>query len=174
MSDQLTLFAAGSPAKTYLQADQGRGWTAQDPGFGLKWPGLLARYDHDTSSWRIPPTSLLEAMGCGWDAFSGPWPRSGMMRSGMSYRLPPLVPRIAGNASGLLPTPLASDSRDRGNCLNPSIQRRMRIGKQIGLSMLFALGPCPSCVGAMMGFPDLWARMNAAPMATPLSRKSPK
>jgi hypothetical protein len=32
------------------------------------------------------------------------------------------------------PTPNASDNRDRGNMSNPSIQRRIKIGKQIGLS----------------------------------------
>src|ERR1700722_9014612 len=33
-----------------------------------------------------------------------------------------------------LPTPNASDNRDRGNLSNPSVQRRLKIGKQISLS----------------------------------------
>jgi len=33
------------------------------------------------------------------------------------------------------PTPNASDNRDRGNLSDPSIQRRMKIGKQIGLTV---------------------------------------
>ena len=32
------------------------------------------------------------------------------------------------------PTPIASDNRDRGNMSNQSVQRRLEIGKQIGLS----------------------------------------
>ena len=32
------------------------------------------------------------------------------------------------------PTPQASDNRDRGNMSDPSIQRRITIGKQIGLT----------------------------------------
>jgi len=33
------------------------------------------------------------------------------------------------------PTPCASDNRDRGNMSDPAIQRRIEIGKQVGLSM---------------------------------------
>jgi hypothetical protein len=55
---------------------------------------------------------------------------------------------------------MASDNRDRGDTTNPSIQRRMRIGKQIGLSMLFKGAPCPSCVEAMMGWPAGWTALS--------------
>ena len=33
------------------------------------------------------------------------------------------------------PTPAASDNRDRGNLSNPSVQRRIKLGKQVGLTM---------------------------------------
>jgi DNA (cytosine-5)-methyltransferase 1 len=33
------------------------------------------------------------------------------------------------------PTPMASDNRDRGNISDPSIQRRIKLGKQISLTM---------------------------------------
>lgn len=40
------------------------------------------------------------------------------------------------NAVEMLPTPQASDNRDRGHLGLPSIQRRERIGKQLNLSMI--------------------------------------
>jgi hypothetical protein len=33
------------------------------------------------------------------------------------------------------PTPNASDHRDRGNLSDPAIQRRIKLGKQVGLTM---------------------------------------
>jgi len=57
---------------------------------------------------------------------------------------------------GLLPTPNASDNRDRGGPSNPSIQRRKRIGKQINLSMVFDGHLSPLFVEQMMGFPENW------------------
>lgn len=44
--------------------------------------------------------------------FSGPWPRSGMMRSGFVSPLPPLERRTSGTESGLLPTPTKHNSKE--------------------------------------------------------------
>lgn len=65
---------------------------------------------------------------------------------------------IPGNEFTLWRTPTSTDCRDRGHIGNPSVQRRMRLGKQIGLSMLFQGTPCPFCVAATMGYPMQWAR----------------
>lgn len=59
----------------------------------------------------------------------------------------------------LWPTPQASDSRDRGNMSNPSIQRRVLIGKQIMLSQ--SVHPNsgklnPTWVEWLMGWPLGW------------------
>ena len=35
----------------------------------------------------------------------------------------------------IFPTPMASDNRDRGNISDPAIQRRIKLGKQISLTM---------------------------------------
>jgi hypothetical protein len=43
------------------------------------------------------------------DEFSATWPRSGLMRSGIAYRLPPLVRRICDLGSSFLPTPRAHE-----------------------------------------------------------------
>jgi DNA (cytosine-5)-methyltransferase 1 len=44
----------------------------------------------------------------------GRWPRSGMMRNGIAYRLRPLVPRISGTGFSFWVTPTATDGM-RGN-----------------------------------------------------------
>jgi len=58
------------------------------------------------------------------------------------------------------PTPTASDNRDRGNMSNPSIQRRIAIGKQIMLSQSVDQNSGqlnPTWVEKMMGWPDEWS-----------------
>jgi len=57
------------------------------------------------------------------------------------------------------PTPQASDNRDRGNMSNPSVQRRLAIGKQISLSQ--SVHPTsgqlnPTWVEWLMGWPLEW------------------
>ena len=67
---------------------------------GKPWP-LLTWYDPRSSSWRTWQLSWLE----GWTPYSEAWPRSGMTRNGIAYRLPTLAHRTSGTASGLWPTP---------------------------------------------------------------------
>ncbi len=55
-------------------------------------------------------TNLLRGgQESGLAEFSATWPRSGMMRNGTVYQLEPLVSPMREIASGLLPTPTASD-----------------------------------------------------------------
>jgi hypothetical protein len=66
---------------------------------------------------------------------------------------------------GMLPTPNASDNRDRGNMNDPSIQRRIKMGKQIGLTVIMksvtseASQLNPQFVSEMMGFPPNWTEL---------------
>lgn len=60
------------------------------------------------------------------------------------------------NARKLLPTPIASDCRDRGGPKNKSVQRCMDIGKQVGISMMIDGLLNPLYVEEMMGFPEGW------------------
>jgi len=53
----------------------------------------------------------------------------------------------------------------QGGCM-PSMQRRLLIGKQVGLSALFKGVPCPSCVEGMMGFPLGWLEIGSTPLET--------
>jgi hypothetical protein len=65
------------------------------------------------------------------------------------------------------PTPQASDNRDRGNMSNPSVQRRVEIGKQISLSQ--SVHPTsgqlnPTWTEWLMGWPLEWTDLK--PLAT--------
>ena len=60
---------------------------------------------------------------------------------------------------GMLPTPNASDNRDRGGPSNPAVARRMEIGKQVGLTMMVDGQLNPRFVGEMMGFPANWLEL---------------
>ena len=65
------------------------------------------------------------------------------------------------------PTPQASDNRDRGNMSNPSVQRRVAIGKQISLSQ--SVHPTsgqlnPTWVEWLMGWPLEWTDLKPLAM----------
>ena len=65
------------------------------------------------------------------------------------------------------PTPQASDNRDRGNMSNPSVQRRVAIGKQISLSQ--SVHPTsgklnPTWVEWLMGWPPEWTDLKPLEM----------
>jgi hypothetical protein len=59
-----------------------------------------------------------------------------MTSDGTVYQQPPLVPRTSGTEFSYWPTPVAGDTRDRGNLSMPAIKRRMAKGKQMNLSMV--------------------------------------
>lgn len=107
-SQQLTLFAADFPAKIFQSPGSERESMVSAVTYGKNCADLLAVYDRATRSWRTLQTSLLENEDSGLAQFSETWPRSGMMRNGIAYRLPPLVPRTSVTGFGLLPTPLAT------------------------------------------------------------------
>lgn len=103
-----------SLARTSVQPAKAQESTAQGLECGSTWPGSFARYDRDSSSWKIPQYSLLE----GLDVFSETWPRWGMMRSGVCWVREILVPRIKGTGSGLWPTPSSNKQTASGDLVS--------------------------------------------------------
>ena len=99
--------AAASPAKTSALPEGGRDWRAKDRAYGASSPVLLANFDRDTSSWR----TSQHCVAGGLETFSETWPRSGMMRSGIAYQLPPLAPLTAATGYGLWGTPTGQDAK---------------------------------------------------------------
>jgi hypothetical protein len=199
-SEQTELFpmssAADSHAKTLAWQGGGQGSTKTPAAdYGQSTPVLLAKYDHNTSSWRTSQ-HCLEG---GLTAFSETWPRSGMMRSGTAYQLPPLVRLTDATGSGLWPTPNTSEAKS--DTLN--IKNRVQKGKQIMLCHAVRMFPTPAArdykdagypaelnrnsvtlatiaggslnpmwVEWLMGFPTDHTALNAS--ETPSSRKSQK
>jgi hypothetical protein len=110
------LFAEASPAKTSRAPASRRELTAIDPGYGQKSSDLLASFDPKSFSWRTSQRCWLATAGSGLAEFSGTWPRSGMMQSGIAYQLPALAPLTSGTGSGssLIPTPTACDWKGSG------------------------------------------------------------
>jgi hypothetical protein len=98
----LTSFLAAFHARTLAPQERGPALTANEAVYGDTWPGLLAKFDLPTSSWRTAQLSLVE----GLDEFSETWPRWGSMRNGVCWARQEPDSRTAENASGsLLPTP---------------------------------------------------------------------
>lgn len=98
--------AAASPAKTSASLARGQDSQARGPVFGTILLGSFAQFGLDGWSSKTSQLSLLE----GSEPFSATWPKSGLMRNGIAYRLQPLVLRTDANGSGLWATPVANPS----------------------------------------------------------------
>lgn len=123
--------------------------------FGGSTPVLYTKSDLSSSLLKTVQTSLEKDSKRSYLTF----PKSGMMRNGNVYQRKHLDTLTKGLGYSLLPTPQASDNRDRGTYLKTAaITRRVEIGKQIMLSMLFNGKPCPHCVTQIMGFPNGWLK----------------
>lgn len=104
-SKPLISSAAAFPVKTSATQDLGQASQEHKADYGLSSPESFASFDPATYSWRTLQLSLHE----GSTLFSGRWPRSGTMRNGTAYQLPPLVRRTCVTAYILWPTPKAND-----------------------------------------------------------------
>ncbi len=105
----LTWYLAGSRAKMSAPQEKEMDLTENDPAFGQRWLGLLAKYDHDTFTWKTPQCSLVADS----EEYLETWPAWGLMRNGESWERTTPVLRTCGTEFGLWPTPCATDSSDR-------------------------------------------------------------
>lgn len=111
ISQPLTSWPAASLARTSATQGEEQGCQENEADYGLSSPVSFANFDLATSSWRTFQLSLLE----GLTRYSERWPRSGTMRSGTVYRLPPLAPLINETGYSLWPTARA-DLGESGVC----------------------------------------------------------
>jgi hypothetical protein len=138
--------AAASPAKTSALLAREQDSQARGPVFGTILLGSFAQFGQDGWSSKTSQLSLLE----GSEPFSETWPKSGLMRNGIAYRLQPLVRRTDENESGLWRTPAAREPGIRVEMLTASatgtlggnnryFHRETGKLKQIGLSQQVAM-----------------------------------
>lgn len=188
--------AADFPARTLVARDAKPGLRALAQACGVSTPELLAKYDPATSSWK---TSQL-CLGGDLAEFSETWPRSGMTRNGIAYRLPPLALTTNGTASGLLPTLTLCGNYNRKGAsktsgdgiitalkLLPTLTARdfksdsctpeyraKRDAMTMGKTVPWTLGGLlnPRWCEVFMGYPIGWTELDASEM--PSSRKSRK
>jgi hypothetical protein len=132
-ADLLMWFREAFLAKTYPPQARVTDWTASALACGRRWLGLLARFDHDSRSWRTPQFSLAGAL----DEFSETWPRSGSMRTGECWERQTLEPLTSGTESGLWPTPTANQFECRD--MEALLARRERAKKKSGNGNGFGL-----------------------------------
>ena len=130
-------------------------------GYGPNLPAALASCDPENiSSWKTCQRSIFG----GLEAFSGAWPRAGMMLSGIAYQLKPSAPITGGIASSALPGPNKSgqwpspSANDWKGSSRPGQRRRQ-------------LSEAPTIVGGLLnprwvewlqGFPDSWTELDAS------------
>lgn len=76
---------------------------------GASLPESLGSFDPGSSLLRTSQRSLVE----GLDVYSGTYPRSGMMRSGTVYPLPPSAPLTKGTGSSSWPTVTVHGNHNR-------------------------------------------------------------
>jgi hypothetical protein len=100
-ADGLTSCAEVSPAKTFPPPEKAQESMEHGADCGGAWPAWFAKFDRVSSSWKTRQCSLL----AGLDAFSGTWPRWGMMRGGVCWELTTSGHRTGESESGFWPTP---------------------------------------------------------------------
>ncbi len=145
----LTWFLADFRAKTSRAPEGGQASTERGLGFGERWRESSARYDLKRSTWKTHLCLWEEDLH--WSSVT--LPKWGMTRSGALFQHPTLERPISASAFGLLPTPMASDSR-RGDC--PSERQRRS----------------PNLVSAYRTWPTPVASMAKGSSPAALTRKS--
>ena len=146
--EQLSLLmcsAEDSPARTSATQAGAPASTASAADYGPSTPELLASYDPATSSWRTSQLCLDGDLA----EFSETWPRSGLMRNGIAYRLPPLVPLTAATEYGSWPTPNAAKAAN-DITLTCSGDGRRKPNK-LGWAVMAQMWPTPDAMVANDG-----------------------
>jgi hypothetical protein len=123
-------------AKIYpLQANNLESEKAREVGYSLKSSDLLGRYNPSSSSLKMLEISSLTKTGKLSSKSSKKLEKQGLMLSGALYRQKMWEPVTRENASGSLPTPLASSK----------VEQRVPF-KQGGKPLLAALLPTPTAM----------------------------
>ena len=101
----LTLFLAGSHAKTFQSQEKAQELKATEADCGKNLHGLLAKFDPNTCSLKTAQCSLFEEVSELFQTL----PRSGILQNGCVYPLPIAERHISETDSGLWATPTTMD-----------------------------------------------------------------
>lgn len=163
------LWPVAFPAKTFQgPAQPPTGLMASVLACGGKCYESFAWYDQSTSSWRTWQQSWTEN---GWERFLGPWPRLGLMRNGIAYRLKSSALPTNETGSLRLPTPTKSMGK-RGWGISQTGRRRYSQGVQDS-AMSFGYKPHARVIEWMMGFPQDFTLIGSEDSETPSCHKLP-
>jgi hypothetical protein len=162
---QLTRFAAASPARTPAldkpNGESASGLTASELDSGERSSDWPLTYDPKSSFWRTCQASLVPDL----EQFSGTWPRSGLMRSGVAYLHPRPASPIDGTGSALLPTPAARDFRDL-SAGKAFLSQRKRHSPSLATKLLergVHWTMLSTAYEVAMGFPSQWSAVELSP-----------
>lgn len=117
---------AGFPVKTSAPPAVEKVSPESGAAYGERWPGLLAKWDPATRSWKTAQGLLLG----GLESFSETWPRSGMTRFGTASPLPPSAPLTDETESGFWHTPTAQESGARIETLKTKDGQDAKVGER--------------------------------------------
>lgn len=142
-----------------------RGLMGRVPAFGRSSQDSYASYDPATSSLKTHHNFAKKDLTGSFVIL----PRAGTMRSGTVYEHTMLERHTCGSACLLLPTPVVSDSKDRGANLDYSMRRRGRNG---GDTLARAIGgpSNPNHREWLMGFPASWTKISDAELKLLVTR----
>ena len=104
-------------AKTLASQETARALMGIVADYGQKLGAYWSKYDQESRSWKMSQGCLLALLNNPADGSAESleiWPRSGLMRNGIAYRLLPLAPLTGATGFGLLPTPVKYDATPGG------------------------------------------------------------
>ena len=139
-----------------------------DRASGAKWRESFAKWDPDSSSWKTRPSLPGEDS----TAYSGTWPRWGMMRAGECWARATQAPPTGEIESGSWPTPREQSSRRK--CISRTPRNKCNLEEVVGEreppgSPLGYLNP--PWVEWLMGWPIGWTALE--PLAMDKSPPAP-
>lgn len=161
-----TPLPAGFHARTSATPDLVPDLPENDLASGLNLPGSLANWDQKSLSWRTSQRCLIE----GWERFSGRFPTSGTMQSGMLFPRAPWDSHMCDDECSLWPTPTASmDGRGFGIPLHENTGRykRSTVLRVHALVKEHGWRIHPNFTEALMGFPSGWSEIEPLEMQLP-------
>jgi len=106
----LMSYLEGFPVRTFPLQERETVLMDKDQACGNTWRGWLAKFDHDSCSWKTPQCSLF---GGGQESLQT-LPRSGMTQDGLLWEQTTLEPVIVEKGFGYWPTPTATDWKATG------------------------------------------------------------